>query len=681
MQGSTDVASAISPDYFEVTCIYTSTRADRFSFDDLLARSVLNDTEAPTITDVTVEGPRTVVLVYSEPVNVTTAENVSNYTFVPAGIAVSSATATGATVRLTLADDLPDGIPVTLTVLSSQDAAGNDSPNLETTLLYLPTVDPVAGDLRINEFSPDENPPVGLPETEYVEIYNESDSRLNLSGLRISSGSTSVPVTAPDGLLEAGAYAVITDAEFVQDFLDLGAQNVFTANLPGLTNSRDSIILFYNDEVLSRVDYTTAWYNDTERDGGGYAIEYTGNGELNCGGLWRASLDATGGTPGRPNSVTGMPADVTPPMVTGITTDPEGISLTFDELPDNLGLDLFELEGGTLTGLSVEETTVRLSASLETSVAYLLRLLPDFSDCAGNFPDGPATFEIFLPSAAAAGDVVINEILFNPASGGARFVELYNCSDKVFQVEGWRIENSRTESSNNSQEVDAAKFFRPGDYLTFSADPERTIADFRDVNPDLLIDQTLPSMGDDDGNVTIVSTAGVLLDAFDYNEDLHSELLSPNDGVSLERLRQKATTQDDGNWFSAAGTEGFGTPTRANSQQRDDLPAAGDDGVFSLTSKTFSPDGDGFEDFLEINYQTDGPGFLTRLRIFDVQGRPVYNLARTELLGSEGTLRWTGVTDDGQRARVGTYVILAELFNPNGDTREEKLVVVLAGAR
>jgi hypothetical protein len=104
----------------------------------------------------------------------------------------------------------------------------------------------------------------------------------------------------------------------------------------------------------------------------------------------------------------------------------------------------------------------------------------------------------------------------------------------------------------------------------------------------LLIEQRLPTFSDDEGNVTI--DAGVLrLDAFDYTEDFHSELLSPNDGVSLERLRPKAITQDDSNWFSAASTAGFGTPTRENSQARSGLEPVGEE-TFSIVSPTvFSP--------------------------------------------------------------------------------------------
>jgi len=57
----------------------------------------------------------------------------------------------------------------------------------------------------------------------------------------------------------------------------------------------------------------------------------------------------------------------------------------------------------------------------------------------------------------------------------------------------------------------------------------------------------------------------------------------------------------------------------------------------------------------------------------------VKTLANNELLGSEGFLRWDGDTDDGQKARIGIYIVALQLFNPDGTVKEFKKTCVVAG--
>jgi hypothetical protein len=98
-----------------------------------------------------------------------------------------------------------------------------------------------------------------------------------------------------------------------------------------------------------------------------------------------------------------------------------------------------------------------------------------------------------------------------------------------------------------------------------------------------------------------------------------------------------------------------------------------------LEEAKFSPDGDGFQDVLLLPYQTDKPGYLANIIVFDVNGRQVKRLARNESLAAEGILKWDGTTDELLKARVGVYVIWIELFEPDGGKVLQKLSCVLAG--
>ncbi|TXF90407.1 hypothetical protein FUA23_06345 [Neolewinella aurantiaca] len=683
LQDQTTVDMAISPDSLALSARYTATRSDLMSWDDLLVTSeVAVDETAPVLISSTLTNPDEITLIFDEVIAQTPAGSPANYSLSATGLSVNSVLVDGATVTLSLSDELPDGEDVTLTVSTITDESGNILSDLSLSFRYDITATPTSRNVVINEFMADPNPVVALPNQEYLELYNPTDTVVDLTGLEIASGGS--PVTLPEGSrLAARGYVVITGNEEADGFRALGAA-VIEASLPTLSNAGDEISVGYQGQNIQTINYTDDWYNDTERDEGGYSIEFIGEGaDAGCSASWRASLALEGGTPGNVNSVLGMSSDVTAPGIAEIEVGDFGITLTFDEAIDisDFTVDLFSFSPAIefFRPASISDNSFFLSADLEENTVYTLTILPDFMDCAGNAPSEAIVLTVAIPTVPLPGDVVINEILFNPATGGSDFVELYNCSDKVFQIEGWLITNLLSSSSTATQEITTSRLFLPGDYLTFTPDREDILARFQDVNPELLIEQRLPTLSDDEGNVTI--DAGIVrLDAFDYTEDFHSELLSPDDGVSLERLRQKSTTQDGSNWFSAASTEGFGTPTRENSQARSGLEPAGEE-TFSIVNPTFSPNGDSFEDFLELSYTTDRTGFLARVRIFDAQGRPIRTLRLTELLGGTGTLRWDGDNDEGQKAKAGLYVLFVELFNPDGEVREEKLVGVLAGER
>jgi flagellar hook assembly protein FlgD len=106
--------------------------------------------------------------------------------------------------------------------------------------------------------------------------------------------------------------------------------------------------------------------------------------------------------------------------------------------------------------------------------------------------------------------------------------------------------------------------------------------------------------------------------------------------------------------------------------------AAPSNSELSISPEVFSPDNDGYQDVALISYSLDLPGYTGTITVYDDLGRKVRILARNELLGTEGSFTWNGFDDDNQKAGVGIYVIVAELFDPEGNTELLKLPCVLA---
>jgi len=318
---------------------------------------------------------------------------------------------------------------------------------------------------------------------------------------------------------------------------------------------------------------------------------------------------------------------------------------------------------------------IQLSDPLEGGIRYELSL-EGIEDCVGNAIESTDLFVFALPQTGEPGDLLINEILFNPRTAGRDFVEIYNASNKNIGLNNWVLQNADLTTRVISE--DPLVIF-PGQHLVLTDDVNATIQEYpisgayRENFHEM---ESLPSFNNGDGSVILADSLENPIDRFDYLEDYHFPLLNTFDGVSLERLSYTRPTNEPGNWSSASERVGFATPGYVNSQF---LPEGRASAQFELQDEVFSPDNDGFEDVLLINYSLDGPDYLATIRIYDRRGRLIRGLTNNLLLGTEGTLSWDGTTDDRSKARIGPHIVLIEIFNPSGDTETFKIPCIVAG--
>ncbi|RYG31065.1 MAG: hypothetical protein EOO01_35870 [Chitinophagaceae bacterium] len=182
-------------------------------------------------------------------------------------------------------------------------------------------------------------------------------------------------------------------------------------------------------------------------------------------------------------------------------------------------------------------------------------------------------------------------------------------------------------------------------------------------------------MPDDKGNITVISSRGIVIDEINYSEKWHFALINNRDGVALERLDFGAAGNEKTNWTSAASTAGFGTPGYQNSQFRADLQVQG---TLVIEPKLFSPDNDGFHDQAAFRYEMEEPGYMGSITIYDAMGRPVRLLVKSALLGMKGIYNWDGLDENQKKLPVGTYVVLMEVFNLKGRVKKIKNSITLA---
>ncbi|MFI5452044.1 lamin tail domain-containing protein [Pedobacter sp. UC225_61] len=287
------------------------------------------------------------------------------------------------------------------------------------------------------------------------------------------------------------------------------------------------------------------------------------------------------------------------------------------------------------------------------------------------------SFFYLKPYTLKKGDLLISEILVNPKTGGVDFIEIYNNTNQVLDLATVQLANADVSGSPaNHKNVSTTAVYMPAKtYWVLTTKPAIVKEQYEAKFPNQFVQMSsLPSYNNDKGAVILMASQEVL-DRLDYTDKMHIPLLQNVDGVALERVSFTKPTTELGNFKSAAATIGFATPTYRNSQEED--PSLIKSNV-SLTSKTFSPDGDGFEDALRIDYQFVTNGNLATVNIYSDKGILVRKLERNTTIATTGSFSWDGINDNGQQSKVGIYVIKFDTFALNGKVEHFKQTCVLA---
>ncbi|HCK22098.1 MAG TPA: hypothetical protein DHW15_08060 [Bacteroidetes bacterium] len=687
LEGFVEDPSPASGMYMGVYCDYTSTRCDDFYFDDFFAGPLFTDEDPPVLTGGTVLNASQLRIQFGEAVTPASAESESNYSLSggfgnPLNAQIDADNPSR--VVLTFADEFPNGATLTLECSDISDLAGNIA-GLQVFEFSYYAVQPL--DVLITEIMADPEPVVGLPAEEYLELWNATTLPIDLSGYTIAD-ATSFSGAFPAFVLDPGVYVIITDIDNEDLYTSYG-DVIGVDGLPSLNNTGDSLQVWNAEMVLvHQVNYSDSWYRNAIKEDGGYSLEMIDT-QNPCQGAdnWIASDAAIGGTPGQVNSVAASnPDEVAPELSSVFPLDPNTLQVVFSEVvvAGSITLDGFTVNNGIGVPVSFTfdgERTValQLATPLAPGVVYVLEC-SGISDCSGNGISLGSAMEFGIPEPPEANDIVINEILFNPVTGGYDFVELYNRSNKLIDLSGLRLVELDVADTTNVLEFCAVsntpRLLLPGQFFILTENIEGIITQYSPPMGMLFSeDNDMPNFPDDEGIALLETLSFTPIDRLQYNSDWHYALLEDEDGVSLERLNYELPSQDADNWHSAAEAVGFATPGRINSVFSSFTGSAA---IFELEYPVFTPDGDAFRDVLVLSYQMPGVGYTANIQMYDLAGRPVATVASNLLLAESGLLTWDGITDEGEAAPMGIYMIFAEVFNLNGNVERHKLKCTLA---
>ncbi len=677
--------------WFGVRCTYTVSNSTRFYFDDFRVGDILPGA-APEVSRVRVVSPYVLDICFNTVLHAPSAQNTAHYA-VDGGVGQPLIAAIDPDkpylVRLQFADAFTENHAYTITIEHVLGADGQSMVPYEGLFANY-----VAGmfDVVFNEIMANSRPEVGLPPHDWVELYNTTGLPVDVEGWVLQHGDTKREL--PHATIKPKGYLVLT-AEAA--YPDMGAHGPVLA-VPGLsatafTIGGTSLALWDNTgELLAFVAYTDRWYRDAVKAQGGWSLEKIdpynyGQGAEN----WTASGDPLGGTPGATNSHRAENPNTTQPrLVRAGYTDSLRVRLHFSEPMHKASLlnsDHYYIKDGPGAPVAVmanlpdlSRVELALDQPLQQGKIYAVEVTGALFDCDGNsLHQNQAS--VAIPDEPVQNGMVINEVLFNPPAGGSRYIEIYNRSERVFDLRHMILasRDPQDHSLTSLQEIsDESLLLFPGDYLVLSQDTAVVRDTYHIPVQDVLWEMGgMPRMTNTSGVVILATRGHMIVDLLAYEEDMHLPLIANPSGVALERLHPDRPSSEASSWHSAAAAAGYGTPGYQNSQYMP--PYAEPGGRWEVYPQVFSPDGSGHHDVLQIRYQLDTPGYVAHIRVFDRRGRKVRTISPGKLLATEGIITWDGTTNDGDKATIGVYVIHVEMVHDSGKVQTERLWAVLGG--
>jgi len=553
------------------------------------------------------------------------------------------------------------------------------------------------GSVRINEIM--YAPLSGVPE--WIELINTSEDTIDITnweiGNRLATNRYSFADTSPsqlivitkDTALLRQAYEWLT----ARDILQVSDLPTFLWN-----NDGDAVVLLDNRGIrMDSLSYAATW-GGTE----GTSLERIDPlGPAQDSSNWSSSVDSLGATPARPNSVVALDHDLklvnlgsthaapNSPVMISLVIKNVGkqrsgtcsVTLYNDVNRDSVATPDEEVSFLAISqSLSFGETlAVVLTWQEPPSGTHLVIAELEYDAdlrTSNNTTFGTVSVGFVLST------LVINEIMYEPFPDNAEYVEIYNPGGSDVEITGWKLTDLPGEDGTANEfalaltpkTLQAGEFFIiASDSSLFSLFPELKVTESRLIT---ITDGSL-SLNNDGDRLVLEDPTERAIDSLEYAPSWHHPGVTDHVGRSLEKINPTLRSSDPRSWNTCTRPTG-GTPGEQNSIYSGSLPTGS---KLSFTPNPFSPDNDGHQDFTIIHYEIPIDVSTISIRVYDIRGRLIRQLATHEAAGARGDIVWDGRDDENQKARIGMYIVYLEALDIKGGVLETAKGVVVLAAR
>ena len=547
----------------------------------------------------------------------------------------------------------------------------------EGTIYFGKPEKPQTHNVLINEIMAHPSPTVGLPDAAYIELFNNTDYPVNMNGWTLIIGNSIKTFENFD--FGPKQYLILCHDNNREALSVYG--NCYSFSSFSLTYGGTSLALYTREQdLMAYVHYSDTWYGDALKKEGGWSLERIDpENDCDLAHNWTASKATEGGTPGARNSVFADNPEITEPeLLRAEYVNETTIIVYFNKTMNSASISdasLWSADHGlgkptmvTPEAPDFMTATIVFDKEMENNEIYTLTLkAKNVVDC-GNVlmrHDGEVRFG--KPMQPEKFNIIINEVLFQPT--GLQYVELYNRSPYIFDTKYLRFTYEDNKSKQSFCKIPSFLLF-PDDYAVLTKHKDDVVSSYKSNVSAFIEPDGMPTLSTSTGTIQIsmVADTSQVIDAMRYDAKMHSAMLNSASGVSLERISSERPAGEETNWHSAAETAGFGTPGYKNSQFDDGKS----DNEISIDPEVFTPNNDGFDDYLNIRYKFDEAGYVANVYIYNASGRFVRRLANNVTIGTEGAFSWDGKDENNKLSNSGIYVIVVEIFNLQGKTKQYK---------
>lgn len=558
-----------------------------------------------------------------------------------------------------------------------------DEDTTNNIVFHLVTVEIPPKSIIINEvmFAP----PGDMPE--WIELYNNSAASISISQWKISdNGLSRTTIAQGSPLIPPQTYCVVaSDSSFI-NFFPVTAP-VFVASFSALNNTTPDAVVIYDERgsIMDSVYYRQSW------------------GGLDGNSLQR--FDFFGSSSDSLNWRTGSPNPGVENLYARKEIDAEVKNISTVKIANGIQIfvTIFNPGRQILNGLTVKfyhdknrDSTAQEIELIDSSGASTIQPLDSItlqynwnvqiqgkqSIIATVVTANDMRFEnnsrqTIAKNNFAAQTLVINEIMYEPIPDKSEFVELFNRSTDTIDIAEWKLmDQPSSTGSRTIIPLSLQTTLVPPNGFVLIASDSSIVTQFPLLGTNNIIINGSLSLSNSGEDLVLVDLTDTPIDSVRYSPLWHLKNISSS-GRSLERINPNISSNDARNWSSSVSPIGS-TPAGSNSIFTRSIVQHSS---LQLSPNPFSPDNDGFEDFLTINYSLPSNSAMIRVRIYDVTGRLIRRLAQNEPSASTGSIVWNGMDDDGNRVRIGMYIILFEALDNFGGTAKTMKDVAVVGRK
>ena len=415
--------------------------------------------------------------------------------------------------------------------------------------------------------------PIG-GEPEWIELYNRTDSQINLKGWKVSDIVTTPQSTEIkiDFIIQPKSYAIISKDTSIINYHRIIPAPILRLNFASLNNDVDGVVLRdQRNLVIDSVFYSNQWGGTN-----GFSLERISvSNNSNLSSNWGSSRDIEQSTPGRVNSLTPKQYDL---AVIDLLFSPrfpsQGDNVSVTAKVVNFGLSSssnYEVEFyidtdsnnvvdyllGTVTRNNLVSSDSILilcpnkifNLTNKTLIAAKVKYLLD-EDTLNNF------IERFLEPGFAEGLIKISEVMYNPADNKPEWIELFNHSSDSINIKNWSISDVLTTPTKGfitNQNV----YIKPGEYFIVAKDTS-----FIRFYPEVIARifyTNFGTLGNSSDGIVIYDFRNGIIDSLFYRSSWGNKK-----DISLERISFEQLTNDSTNWTLSLDNKGS-TPGKENS--------------------------------------------------------------------------------------------------------------------